>query len=566
MLVHLMTCLVISLSPSAVLQTRSVTRVPASANGAPLRFQCHGQRRITCCDGSDDYYGLRFDGVHRLFGGAQSRARLESARIVVVGLGGVGSWTVEALARSGVGSLVLIDLDEICISNTNRQLHALHDTVGRSKAKMLEARVLSINPECTVQVREEWVMPSNAHEILQEEAAAAAARGETLALVDAVDGFQEKASMVVAAFELGLHVVLVGAAGGKIDPTAVRVADLTEVTNDKLLRRVRQQLRKEHGFPAGDTAARSSRRAVARRWGVPCVYSVEASETTAQGEGPQCDRFGTACFATGAFGFAAAAHIATAIAKGLPPPKRPRVTPRASAAPQMSMVSAPSRTPVGGIVAADHVETAPLAPTADDAVLGGTAALNGGGGARGGDGVGAGAGVAPETPCEECEPCEQSAAAAAAIAALRFDSHCHALSDASALLAGAAQGGVCMVSTCEPDWVAAAAAGDECGGCRYALGVHPWFVHLQADGWEARLRDALVRHPSAAVGEVGLDRFRLDAPFESQVGAFTAQLALAAELRRPLIVHCVRADGVLLDRCAPSPPPPHRAAGCRRSW
>ena len=91
--------------------------------------------------------------------------------------------------------------------------------------------------------------------------------------------------MVVAAFELGLHVVLVGAAGGKIDPTAVRVADLTEVTNDKLLRRVRQQLRKEHGFPAGDTAARSSRRAVARRWGVPCVYSVEASETTAQGEG-----------------------------------------------------------------------------------------------------------------------------------------------------------------------------------------------------------------------------------------------------------------------------------------
>ena len=244
------------LSPSAVLQTRSLARVPASANGAPLRFQRHGQRRITCCDGSDDYYGLRFDGVHRLLVGPERRrARLESARIVVVGLGGVGSWTVEALARSGVGSLVLIDLDEICISNTNRQLHALHDTVGRSKAKMLEARVLSINPECTVQVREEWVMPSNAHEILQEEAAAAAARGETLALVDAVDGFQEKASMVVAAFELGLHVVLVGAAGGKIDPTAVRVADLTEVTNDKLLRRVRQQLRKEHGFPPATRAA-----------------------------------------------------------------------------------------------------------------------------------------------------------------------------------------------------------------------------------------------------------------------------------------------------------------------
>ena len=117
----------------------------------------------------DDLYSLRFDGVKRLYGdGAPDRLR--HSRVVVVGLGGVGSWAVEALARSGVGSLVLVDLDEICISNTNRQIHALEDTVGRSKAQELRRRVATINPECEVVVREQWVFAVDAADILAEEA------------------------------------------------------------------------------------------------------------------------------------------------------------------------------------------------------------------------------------------------------------------------------------------------------------------------------------------------------------------------------------------------------------
>ena len=109
--------------------------------------------RLAIDDGLDnDYYKLRFDGVRRLYGD-EAPARLKAARVVVVGLGGVGTWAVEALARSGIGALVLIDLDEICISNTNRQLHALRDTVGKSKAQVLAARVAEINPECEVVAR-----------------------------------------------------------------------------------------------------------------------------------------------------------------------------------------------------------------------------------------------------------------------------------------------------------------------------------------------------------------------------------------------------------------------------
>ena len=138
--------------------------------------------------------------------------------MVVVGLGGVGSWAVEALARSGVGALVLVDLDELCISNTNRQIHALASTVGRSKARELERRVAEINPDCAVSVREQWVLAGDASSLLAEEAAVAAERGETLALLDAVDGYREKAAMAVAAIELGLCRALLGASLDTLRP------------------------------------------------------------------------------------------------------------------------------------------------------------------------------------------------------------------------------------------------------------------------------------------------------------------------------------------------------------
>ena len=119
-------------------------------------------------DEDEQFYNLRFDGLRRLYGAAAPE-RLQKARVVVVGLGGVGSWAVEALARSGVGSLVLVDLDEICISNTNRQLHALRGTVGKSKACVLAERVGEINPSCATTVREQWVLVEDASVLLEED-------------------------------------------------------------------------------------------------------------------------------------------------------------------------------------------------------------------------------------------------------------------------------------------------------------------------------------------------------------------------------------------------------------
>ena len=132
--------------------------------------------------------------------------------------------------------------------------------------------------------------------------------------------------MVVAAQALGIHYVLCGAAGGMSDPTQVRVADLVDVSDDALLRSVRQELRKKHGYPPGVGLRKAGRKARSKPWGVPCVYSLESAGSAVQvGGGTLCDRFGTACFATGAFGFAAAAHLTAAIARGDAPQKPPRI-------------------------------------------------------------------------------------------------------------------------------------------------------------------------------------------------------------------------------------------------
>ena len=144
-----------------------------------------------------DYYGLRFEGVGRLYGPG-TLANLAGSHVCVVGLGGVGSWAVEAIARSGVGSLTLMDPDEVCISNTNRQTNALRTTVGRSKARVLAERVAEINPDCRVLVREEWFTLEEGHDVLAADAdAAAAARraaggAGSYAVLDAIDSYVEK--------------------------------------------------------------------------------------------------------------------------------------------------------------------------------------------------------------------------------------------------------------------------------------------------------------------------------------------------------------------------------------
>jgi tRNA A37 threonylcarbamoyladenosine dehydratase len=249
-------------------------------------------------------FDLRFGGIARLFG-AEGLARLRSAHVCVVGLGGVGSWTVEALARSGVGALTLVDLDEVCVSNVNRQLHALDGAAGRPKADVLGDRLRAIHPECRVTPVVKFFTEATAGEILAP---------KFDAVVDAIDAVSNKARLIAMCRQRNLVVVTTGGAGGRRDPTAIRVADLARTAHDRLLQKVREQLRREHGFPRSDGP-----------FGVPCVYSPEAQvfprkDGSVCAERPAdagrgelhltCDTgFGSAAFVTGAFGFAAAAEV-----------------------------------------------------------------------------------------------------------------------------------------------------------------------------------------------------------------------------------------------------------------
>ena len=243
----------------------------------------------------------RFSALDRLYG-AGSLARLRAAHVCVVGIGGVGSWTVEALARSGVGSLTLIDLDEVCITNVNRQLHALDGQIGRTKVASMAERVSLIDPECRVTQEAVFFTPANASDLL--------ARGYD-GVVDAIDSVPHKCHLIAACRERGLPVAVAGGAGGKRNPTLLRIDDLSRATHDPLLKKVRQHLREKHGFPAPD----------AGEFGVPSVFSSEkpvfpwADGTvcgTAEPGSPlrlNCESgFGTAGFVTGAFGLALAAE------------------------------------------------------------------------------------------------------------------------------------------------------------------------------------------------------------------------------------------------------------------
>ncbi|WP_414636552.1 tRNA threonylcarbamoyladenosine dehydratase, partial [Arenimonas sp.] len=181
----------------------------------------------------------RFAGVDRLYG-LGSVARLSRKHVCVVGLGGVGSWAVEALARSGIGALTLIDADDVCVSNTNRQLHALDGHYGRGKAEVLAERCRAINPAIRVEVIASFLTPSNLGELLD--------RGYDL-VVDACDSFRSKVELIAWCRRRKLPLVVSGSAGGRTDATQVRVRDLSRTEHDALLALVRKKLRSEFNFP-----------------------------------------------------------------------------------------------------------------------------------------------------------------------------------------------------------------------------------------------------------------------------------------------------------------------------
>lgn len=249
----------------------------------------------------------RFGGLARLYGRDALR-KLAGAHICVIGLGGVGSWIVEALARSGIGHFTLIDLDDICVTNTNRQVPALEGEYGRPKVDALAERIQRINPACHV---------TRQHSFLTEATAAHLIHSGYTFVVDAVGRMTPKALIIDSSRRLGLPVLTIGGAGGRRDSTRIRVGDLGSTSGDLLLRLVRKKLRRSHGWPAGK----------GHSMGVSAVFSSEPQvfpwangdvcSTAEPGSNLHMDcftGFGSACFVTGAFGFAAAGEIVRSIA------------------------------------------------------------------------------------------------------------------------------------------------------------------------------------------------------------------------------------------------------------
>jgi tRNA A37 threonylcarbamoyladenosine dehydratase len=228
---------------------------------------------------------------------------------------------VEALARSGIGRLTLVDLDEVCVSNINRQLHALDSTVGRSKVEVMVERVRTISPEARVEGRVEFFTADTASRLLGLETDSISEDRPDF-VVDAIDAMSNKVRLIALCQGAGIPLVVCGGAGGRRDPTAVRVADLATVTHDRLLSEVRKRLRREHGF------SRTS-----KKLRIECVHSAEApvfpdrdgqvcATRASDNELPlrlNCESgFGSATQVTGTFGFAAAARVLARLADPIP--------------------------------------------------------------------------------------------------------------------------------------------------------------------------------------------------------------------------------------------------------
>jgi tRNA A37 threonylcarbamoyladenosine dehydratase len=241
----------------------------------------------------------RFAGVARLYG-EDAVDRFRAAHVVVVGLGGVGSWAAEALARSAVGRLTLVDLDHVAESNTNRQIHALGDAYGKAKVDAMAERIAGINPGCAVRAIDEFATSQNAPALV----------AGADAVVDCIDQVVAKAALIAAARAIGVAIVTCGAAGGRVDPTRIRTDDLARLRGDPLLAKVRYKLRRDHGFPR-----EGARRSL--RFDVTGVFSDEPLRRPALACGPDdrpfagaalaCAGYGSGVVVTAAMGFVAAA-------------------------------------------------------------------------------------------------------------------------------------------------------------------------------------------------------------------------------------------------------------------
>ena len=250
-------------------------------------------------------YDHRFSGIGRLYG-KEGLRRFKRAHICIVGIGGVGSWAAEALARAAVGSLTLVDLDDICVTNTNRQIHALESTLGQPKAEVMAKRIREINPQCKVTPQLVFFTNSSIAQIFKQ---------DFDFVIDAIDNVTNKCLLINTCKRRNIPVITSGGAGGRKDPTKIKIDDLSRTTHDRLLLKVRQRLRKEYGFPTNRK----------RKFNVPTVFSPEpVSYPTSDGSVCEpgekrnsganlrldCESgYGTTTAVTATFGFAAASCI-----------------------------------------------------------------------------------------------------------------------------------------------------------------------------------------------------------------------------------------------------------------
>jgi len=267
-------------------------------------------------------FDRRFGGIARLYG-KDALARFRQAHVCVIGVGGVGSWVVEALARSAIGRITMIDLDNVAESNVNRQLHALTDTLGMAKVTALAERIAQINPTCVVTQIEDFLTADNLDEII-------GSRNYDY-IIDAIDNVRAKTALIAYCRKHGLKLVTIGGAGGQIDPTRIEVLDLCRTEQEPLLAKVRKRLRAEHGFPRGTK----------NKFGIDAVFSTEplrfpeaaeeacAIDSEQEGTdnagitGLNCAGFGSAMVVTASFGLVAAAHILRKLAVEQPTAGRP---------------------------------------------------------------------------------------------------------------------------------------------------------------------------------------------------------------------------------------------------
>ncbi len=248
----------------------------------------------------------RFGGIARLYGAAALQ-RFQHAHVAVVGIGGVGSWAAEALARSAVGRITLFDLDAIAESNVNRQVHALDGEFGKAKVSAMAQRIRAINPACAVSEVEDFVTPENVDQML--------GRGFDY-VIDAVDQVRAKAAMIACARRSGFPLLTAGGAGGQIDATQIRLADLALTIQDPLLARVRSLLRKDYGFT----------REAKKKFGIPAVFSGEPLRAPLQADscppptlsGLNCAGFGSSVCVTAVFGLLAAGEVLRHLAERPP--------------------------------------------------------------------------------------------------------------------------------------------------------------------------------------------------------------------------------------------------------